>query len=166
MFAVGAFVCYGTQGVCKVSDITVKQIGREKNNYYVLVPVRDERSTIFVPTDNEKLLKNMRPVLTQDEIDEIICSFSQEESNWIANDAERKEFCNSTVKNGDCKQLMRLINMLYLRRKDLKNQKKHIHIIDERYFKEAERLLYDEFSFVLNIAVEQVPEYIASKLNK
>ena len=59
---------------------------------------------------------------------------------------------------------MQLINMLYVHQEDLKIQKKHFHISDERYLKEAERLLHNEFAYVLKISPDEVAQYILSRI--
>lgn len=164
MFTVGETVCYGTQGVCKVKELTVRQIGREKKEYYVLQPVYDERSTVYVPADNQALVNNIRRVLTEQEVNDIISSVVSEPAGWIDDDLERKEFCSHVVRSGDRMELMQLINMLYIHQEDLKTQKKHFHISDERYLKEAERLLHNEFAYVLKISPDEVTQYILSRI--
>ena len=49
-------VFYGTTGVCVVDCVEKKKIGNMKKDYYVLKPVSQSSSTVFIPTDNEKLL--------------------------------------------------------------------------------------------------------------
>ena len=164
MFTVGETVCYGTQGVCMVKELTVRQIGREKKEYYVLQPVYDERSAIYVPADNQALVNNIRRVLTEQEVNDIISSVVNEPAEWIDDDLERKEFCSYVVRSGDRRELMQLINMLYVHQEDLKTQKKHFHISDERYLKEAERLLHNEFAYVLKISPVEVAQYILSRI--
>lgn len=70
------------------------------------------------------------------------------------------------LKSGDRAELMRLIEMLYLRREGLKSTKKHFHISDEKFLREAERLLHDEFSYTLNITKEDVPSYILNRIKE
>lgn len=166
MFSAGETVVYGAQGICKIKGTTEMTSGRVKTNYYVLIPVFDENATIYVPTDNERLIANMRKVLSKNEIDRLIDDAALNKAEWIADDLKRKEYCSEIIKSGDRMELMRLIEMLYLRREDLKQTKKHFHIYDERYLREAERLLHDEFSYVLGIDQKQVPEYILNRIKK
>ncbi len=166
MYSVGEHVVYGTHGVCRISEITTMQFGIENKEYYVLSPVSDPRSTIFVPVDNEVLLSQMRPVLTKEEIDEMLCSIIPGSQSWIASDAERKEFCQTTLKSGDCLAILRMIDMLYVHQIEMREQKKHFHVTDERFLREAEKLLHDEFSFVLGIPRTEVVSYIGDKVEK
>ena len=39
-----------------------------------------------------------------------------------------------------------------------------MHVVDERFFKEAEKILYEEFAFVLNIKIEEVLPFIKDRL--
>lgn len=130
----------------------------------MLVPIRDERATVYLPTDNENLLHNMRPVLSADEINKLIDKAAKTPMDWIENDLTRKEHCISVIKSGDRYELMRLIEMLYLKREEIKTTKKHFHVSDEKYLREAERLLHDEFSYTLNIIKDNVPDYILNRI--
>mgnify|MGYP000819449030 CR=1 FL=1 len=67
MLAVGQTVVYGTQGVCTVKEISMLKLGKTKGEYYVLSPIDDPGSTVYVPTASEKLANKLRPVLTGSE---------------------------------------------------------------------------------------------------
>lgn len=162
MLTVGQTVVYGTQGVCTVKEISMLKLGKTKGEYYALSPIDDPGSTVYVPTANEKLMSKLRPVLTGEEADALITEAVREPLEWIESDAERKSACDNIVKNGDRKQLMRLVGMLYRRRELLKDQKKHFHNVDAQYLKTAERMLHGELAYALGIAVDDVADYIRS----
>ena len=162
MLTVGQTVVYGTQGVCTVKEISMLKLGKTKGEYYALSPIDDPGSTVYVPTANEKLMSKLRPLLTGEEADALITEAVREPLEWIESDAERKSACDDIVKNGDRKQLMRLVGMLYRRRELLKDQKKHFHNVDAQYLKTAERMLHGELAYALGIAVDDVADYIRS----
>ena len=162
MLTVGQTVVYGTQGVCTVKEISMLKLVKTKGEYYALSPIDDPGSTVYVPTANEKLMSKLRPVLTGEEADALITEAVREPLEWIESDAERKSACDDIVKNGDRKQLMRLVGMLYRRRELLKDQKKHFHNVDAQYLKTAERMLHGELAYALGIAVDDVADYIRS----
>ena len=162
MLTVGQTVVYGTQGVCTVKEISMLKLGKTKGEYYALSPIDDPGSTVYVPTANEKLMSKLRPVLTGEEAAALITEAVREPLEWIESDAERKSACDDIVKNGDRKQLMRLVGMLYRRRELLKDQKKHFHNVDAQYLKTAERMLHGELAYALGIAVDDVADYIRS----
>ena len=66
MFDKGDYVNYSTRGICQIEDICFMSFGKNSkgHNYYILKPISQEGESIFVPTDNEKLIDKMKPVLT------------------------------------------------------------------------------------------------------
>ena len=164
MYQKNDIVMYNTQGVCKITDIIMKDFGGEQIQYYVLKPVASETAVIYIPVDNEQLTGKMCHVLTADEIYEIIRSLTQEESTWIENEQERKEEYKRIMAQGDRKALITMIKTLYLHKQNLKLQGRKLHVADERFFKEAEKILYDEFALVLHIDAEQVVPFIMEQI--
>lgn len=160
MFKVNDTVIYGTEGVCRVMDITERMFRDKKIRYYVLKPVYKENATIFVPTENETLTAKMRQVLSPEEVRTIIDGMAGEESIWIEDENERKLRYKTILTSGNCHELVRLIRTLYLHQQEQKARGKKLHLADERFFKEAERMLYDEFAVVLNLRQDQVLPYI------
>ena len=49
MYAIGQTVLYGANGVCSISEITTRKIGKEAIEYYVLKPMGMQASTVYVP---------------------------------------------------------------------------------------------------------------------
>ena len=166
MFSVGDTVSYGTQGICTIKEISEVEMGKVKNKYYILVPVYDQKATIYVPTDNQKLVSNMRKLLSPAQINQLIDEAANEPMVWIENELARKEHCLAVIKNGNRTELMRLIHMLYLKREELKNSKKHFHISDERFLRDAEKLLHDEFAYILGIKQDEVSNYILDRIKR
>ena len=63
--------------------------------------------------------------------------------------SERAELYSQVLESGDRKRLAQLVRTLYLRQKHLIAKGRHLHSLDERFLKNAENLLFDEFSAVL-----------------
>ena len=166
MYSVGEVVIYSTQGVCRVKEISTMKFGSTKGEYYILTPVSDSRSVVYVPTANPALVAKMRPILCRQELDSLMADISGEHQEWISDDSQRKDYCDRVIKGGDRREIMRLMEMLYLRREALKDQKKHFHNVDAQYLKTAERMLFDEIAYVTGISLEEVPDYISSHLIK
>lgn len=164
MPSVGEVVVYGVQGVCRVAELVSRRFDRETKDYYLLRPVFDQRSVIYVPVDKPDLVAQMRPPLTTSEIHELIDSLEINGSEWIADDSDRRDYCADVIRSGDRGALMRLIDMLYSRNEELKGQKKHFHIADERSLKRAEKLLNDEFAYVLGMLPDEIPDYIRARI--
>lgn len=166
MYNVGTTVIYKNEGVCKITEITERRF-RDKNiEYYVLKPVHKDDSEIYVPKNNKELLGKMRKILSKEEILELIKTMPDEGNIWIADENERKEYYREILIRGDRTELVRLIKTLYLHKQNQKKTGKKLHIADEKFLKDAEHLLYDEFAFVLNISKDDVLPFITGELEK
>ena len=64
------YVNYGNQGICKIEDIRPMKFSFNtyERDYYILKPVHQENSRIFVPAENQKLTTQMRPILSPEDI--------------------------------------------------------------------------------------------------
>lgn len=166
MFQVNDTIMYGTQGICKIVDISEKDFMGTKKEYYVLKPMNDQTATLFAPMHNEKIEQKMRRILSEEEIYQLIESMPQEEANWIKNENERKEQYKKIIAGGNHTELIRMIKALYLHKQKREADGKHLYLSDERFFKEAERILYEEFQFVLNINREELLPLIFQKIEE
>ena len=103
--------------------------------------------------------------MSKDEIDALIKSMPDIDVKWIENDAQRSESFKKIIKSGDRKEIMKMVRILYLHRKDQLDHGRKFHAADERFLKEAEHVLFDEFAVVLGIAPEEVVDFISKKLD-
>lgn len=166
MFKKGDTILYTATGICTIDEICEKDIGGVKKQYYVLTPVSQKNSKVFVPVDNEKLTSKMRRVLTKEEICDIIQSSAKEPEIWIEDDNKRRETFSSIVSSGDRKELLIMTRSLYKHQQQLLSTGRKFHISDSKIFKEAERLISDEISWTLGIEPEEVIPFIEKEIEK
>ncbi len=159
MFCVGQTVLYGSNGVCMVDDVTEKRIGKTKMQYYVLKPLCNNTSTLFVPTANQQLVSKMRRILTEDEAEAILRDLPPC-GDWNDNKQERSEQFRAIITEGSCVELIRLIRLVRTHEQEQLAGGKRLHITDERFLKEAENTICEEFSLVLHISRDEVLERI------
>ncbi len=159
MFSVGDTILYSSRGVCKIDEI----IYHNDTPFYKLVPVFSQAYSISIPINTESEAK-MRKILSRKEIDDMIASLSLQPLMWIDDDKKRAFHFKEILSSGNRLEIMRLIRLLYERQLLLKAKNKRLHLTDERIFKEAEEILYNEFAYVLNIKREQVIDFIANKI--
>lgn len=164
MFQVNDTVMYGSSGVCRISEISAKKFGNKEVLYYVLKPVYDENSTIYCPVDSPKL--KIRKLLSVDEIYRLIQEMPDSQTEWVNNEQQRKEKFNKILKEGDHRELIRLIRALYFNREEKRRTGKKFYLSDERIMKEAETMLHEEFAHVLKIELEEVVPFITGELQK
>lgn len=164
-YQVNDMVIYGTAGVCRITDISEQSFGEQQVRYYILQPVYDSNSTVFVPVGNESLTSKMHRILSAEEIYDLIRTMPEEDPNWTDNEAVRRENYKDIIRSGDRREIIRMIKALYSRQqKLLQNGKKKLHASDERFLKEAERMLHEEFAHVLNIQRDQVLPFILEQI--
>jgi len=165
VFQVNDVIIYGTQGVCKITGTEVKTVNGAKKTYFILKPVNDKGSTIFAPTDNELVLKKMRRLLTKAEIHALIDAMPEENAVWVANENERKEQYKHILSQGDHQALIKMIKAIYAHKREREAEGKRLHMSDERFFKDAEQILYNEFQYVLNIkSKDELMTYIFKRI--
>lgn len=155
MFCIGQTVLYGSNGVCMIDGVTEKRIGSSKMEYYVLKPVSTGTSTLFVPVSNQQLVGKIRSVLTAEEAEEILNNLP-ECGEWNDNKLERSESFKAVISSGDSVELIRLIRLISLHEREQVQKGKRLHLSDERFLKEAEKMICEEFSIVLNTTRESV----------
>ena len=155
MFCVGQTVLYGSNGVCTVEGVTEKRIGKNTLQYYVLKPLATDSSTLFVPTANEKLVSKIRCVLTREEANALLAALPVC-GEWNGNKQERSEAFRAVISEGSRVELIRLIRLICFHEREQSAKGKRLHISDERFLKEAEKMICEEFSLVLQLNRDEV----------
>ena len=67
MLSVGDSVLYGVQGICIVDSMMEREFKGEKINYYVLKPINNSNSVLYVPSNNKELVSKIKKVLNEKE---------------------------------------------------------------------------------------------------
>ncbi len=166
MFCIDDTVWYGIDGLCRITDKTVLTVGNEKKDYLVLSPVHENLSVIYVPLDNKALLAKMRAVIRADEVEALLDAVAKEPPlAWITEEPRRRDRWRAILQSGDRRELLRLIKTIHWHSVDQKAHGRKLHHMDDTVMKDAERLLYGEFGYVLNIPVDDVLPYILSRLD-
>ena len=166
MYPIGSFVMYSSNGVCSVSDIRSESFAGTKKDYYVLMPVGGGTSHIFVPTDNEKLLSRMRPLLSREEVESLITRFRSENPEWITDNRARGTYFQQALLDADPLELVRVVKAITVRKQELVLKGKKNLMADEQILKRAERILHGEFSMVLGVAPDTISTMIDSELSR
>lgn len=164
----GDYVRYSTNGVCVIADIEamVSADRRSIKNYYVLRPVADSGTKVFVPLDNPTLLGRMRAILTREEVDRAISESSRNPLEWIADRNRRAEQFREIIKAAEPLPLLQLCCCIHNRRRHLSAEGKRLSGSDEAVLKQAEKLVENEFAFSLDIPRTEVAAYIHDLWNQ
>lgn len=166
MFEIGDYIIYGNQGVCKVEDIGPMNMGGIKTErlYYTLLPIYISGSKVYTPTDNEKVI--LRAVISKDEAKQLLEEIPELEQIDVLDEKSREQLYKDALASCDCRELVKIIKTLYLRRQERLEDGKKVTAVDERYFKMAEDSLYGELAIALDMEREKVESYMTDFLEK
>lgn len=163
-YNVGDIVLYGSDGVCKIDEISKQKIGTETLSYYILRPIYNEKSTIYVPTQNKLLVEKMKQVPTKEELCSALEEIKKSDEVWEEDDTLRKENFKNVIDSGDAYKIISLIKLLYLKNDSLIAVGRKLRVFEEHILKDCEKILADEFSFVLNINRSHIKTFLRDKL--
>ncbi len=161
MFQVNDTVIYGNHGVCRITEIGTLSISMadKQKQYYTLRPIYQPSAVIYAPVENPKTL--MRPVISKDEAQNLIKEVPSIDSVWIANEKEREHQYKAALQTCDCRELVKIIKTLYMRKAARIQNGKKVTAVDEKYFRLAEAQLYEELAYALDMEKSQIAPYIS-----
>ena len=162
MLRIGERVVYGANGVMEIFDIREESVGDVSRSYYVLSSVFSRSDSLtFVPTDNERLVSAMRPLLTRDEAMELISRLDNlPDVEWVESNRARAEYFKRIMESGDRLQMFAMIAAIDESGKRREANGKKNFLTDETARQKAERLLHSELALVLDLPIEKIPEFI------
>lgn len=163
--SIGDFVTYKQNGICMISAIVKRDFaGMGEKEYYELRPVYDEKTVLFIPKDFGTLTDTMRHILTKDEIDKIIDETEMNDIVWVEDSKERAKIFEDIISKGDRRRILGIIKTLSLHKTELERKQKKMYASDGKILALAEKIITEEFSFVLKIDRSDVIDYINEKL--
>ncbi len=164
MFQKGELIIYGSEGVCKVVDIGVKDMFNDKHEreYYTLSPLY-RQGTIYTPVDTTVF---MRPIITRNEALSLIERIPEIQGEVYENRNIRilSEHYQESLQTHDCAVLVKTIKAIYKKRELMIDRGKKLGQVDEKFFKKAEDLLYGEFAAALDIPKTEVETFIRQSI--
>mgnify|MGYP001622866082 CR=1 FL=1 len=164
MYQIGDTIIYTTYGICKVANIVQKEFNGQVTNYYLLTPLVGMKALLQVPVDSPVAKEKLRPILSEHEIYSLIEQIPTVKPYWIDNENERKKHFSNILRCGKRIEVIGIIKSIYEHQKELKERGKKLHACDEQYFKDAEKIIYEEIAYVLNIKKSDVVNFIISNI--
>jgi CarD family transcriptional regulator len=156
MFSVGDKVIYGSNLLCSFDGIQDKEFDHKTLRYYVIKPIFERGSTIYVPFESDDIDKKIHRLLSVGEINAVLTANQEEDTIWIENEKEREERYRRILTENDRIIALKLLKTLCLR----KALGKKLNVSDERILKDAQKTLFDELAYVLNVKRERVLPFI------
>lgn len=155
------YITYKSDGIYQIIDIrNIKFNDDDKKMYYIIKSKYENNSVVYVPVDSKDLVEQMQPVLTPDEINEIIENTETIKEQWISDIKLRSKRFDQIISAGDRTQILYLIKTISAQKINLKEQKKRMSELDAQILARAEKMIKEEFAFSLNIDIDDVTSYI------
>ncbi len=149
MFNNGDFVIKSGSGICRIHDTVELDLFDDGNIrlYYIVIPVEDKGSRLYVPTDS--CANNIRHVLNETQALDVIRSIPSIKALEFENEKQRELKYKEAVKSCEPETLVAILKSMNARRNMRLEQGKKSFAIDEHFFKLAQNNLYSELAFAL-----------------
>lgn len=164
MYQTGDKVVYGAHGVCVVAGQQMQIINRRKENFLVLEPVGQEGSRYMIPMDNHSAMGRVRSMMTREELENLLQSSETKSDCWIPDENRRKQTYRELIGSADTVRLMQMVHTLYLHKASQVASGRKVHLCDDNFLRDAEKLLAGELAVVLNIQQDEARQYLRAKL--
>lgn len=165
MYEVGQNVVYGIHGVCCILDVEEKTVDRKRIPYFVLEPLEQPGTRYYIPSQNQVALSKMRPLMEADSLQAMLTAENMGDA-WIADENKRKQYYREIINGVDSPALIRMVHALHRHKQEQTAAGRKLHMCDENFLRDAQRVLGSEIAIVLQMPVSEVPAYIQSCLEK
>lgn len=165
MFAVGDYVIYGYEGVCRVEAVGSPEVsGLDRTRQYYRLTPHYRGGTIYAPVDGKV---QMRRVISREALDRLLPALPElpplsdvPENNRLAG-----EYYRAILAEHSCERLLQLCKTFHRKQKRLSESRRSVNSTELRSWKTAEEMLYGEFGFVLGIEPSAVAQYLSECLS-
>lgn len=155
MFKVGEYVIY-RRDLCIIKSIV-------DNKYYKLSLIDDDTLTISIPIENK--LGLLRYPISIEKAKELITKIPNI-APINTNDKLLENAYKELMRTNKHEDLIKIIKTTYLRNKEREENGKKAGDKDQTFFKQAEKYLYNELSFVLGMNYQECKNYIIECVTK
>lgn len=166
MYQIGEFVVYGVHGVCRVLGTEKQLVNRKRTEYLVLEPLAQNESKFYLPTLNPTAMGKLKPVLTRNELEELMKSPTIRQDCWIREENLRKQHYRDLIGSGDRIALLQMVSSLYRYKDEQTAAGRKFHQCDDNFLRDAEKLLCSEISLVMELESDQARDYLRNQLRQ
>ena len=166
VFVKGEYVVCGSKGVCMVEDVTKLDVPGMvgKREYYVLKPVYNHGTTVYIPVDAGK--ESMRGVLSATEAKRLIRKMEEIAPICIDNDKMLEQEYRGCMRTNLCEEWVRILKTTHQRRVKRQEMGRKVTAVDAKYSRIAEDSLFGELAVALGIPKDRVSDYIDKEIAK
>ena len=164
MFQIGDLLFYGTNGVCRVSEICSSPFDTsDTRSFYKLTPI-SEHSTlvIYTPVDNDKVV--MRPLISKDDAEALISRLTEIEKVIVPIEKHRKDAYREAIREGAPEGFVKILKTVRARHEIFRKTRRRVPDLDNDFEFTAKNCLYGELSTVLGIAREEIHRIVSEAI--
>lgn len=165
MYQTGDTVMHPSEGVCTIVDVrSIRFSGNDFRDYYVLRPSMEKGSgKVYLPVERGNAV--LRRLLSRQDILDMIHSSRCHASLWADDNRVRKDRFISILHEGNYAKVIQMIREIHEHEAQRIAEGKKLSVSDEHVRTEAERILHQEFSYVLKMNLEDTVQFILKELN-
>ena len=165
MFAIGEMIVYGSDGVFVVSEYASSPVDKHDDRvFYVLRPAYGNESDVtYTPADNQRV--TMRRVMSRDEAIAFIDTIPDIPELYVENEKKRRIAYRDALSECSNETYIKILKSVRHKREDCLTQRKRLSESDAEYEKKAKYCLYGELATALEIAFNEVEDFIKSALS-
>lgn len=163
IFSIGDTVMHPAEGVCTIEELRPMALSGAQRTYYILKPTTEKSSsTVYLPVARGNTI--LRRLLSKADILDLIQRSGEHAGLWIADSKQRKETFTRILSGGDYARIIRMMQEIHEERVRREQEGKKACAADEAILAEAERLLHQEFSYVLHMTLEETAVFVRREL--
>lgn len=163
VFSVGDTVMHPSEGVCTIEELRPMALSSAQRTYYILKPATEKSSsTVYLPVARGNTV--LRRLLSKADILDLIQRSREHAGLWIADSKQRKEAFTRILSEGNYARIIRMMQEIHEERTRRIQEGKKACAADEAILAEAERLLHQEFSYVLHMTLEETAAFVRAEL--
>ena len=158
MFKINDIVVYGNSEIYLIKEIKTPDFIKTDEKYYFLQSILDERSIIYVQTNN--LHKTMRKIISKDEADNILKEIPNILPLYNQNDNAREKEYSNIISSCDCFDLISALKGLNNEQKRRRENNSKLNMTDEKNFRKIKTFLTTELSIAFDINIEKANDLL------
>ena len=164
MYQIGDTVMHPSEGVCRIEDIRpIRFSGNQSRDYYVLRPSMEKSSgIIYMPIDRGDVI--LRRLHSRQDILDMIHESGSYAGLWADDARTRKDRFTAILHEGNYAKMIQMIREIHGHNALRAAEGKKLSANDEHVLSDAQRLLHQEFSYVLHLSPEETVAFILREL--
>ncbi|MBQ5649503.1 MAG: CarD family transcriptional regulator [Clostridia bacterium] len=166
MFNIGELLFYGTNGVCRISEICSSPFdASDTRRFYKLTPIAENSTlVIYTPVDNTQVV--MRSLISKEEAEALVARIPEIEKVTVAVEKHRKDAYRETIREGNPEGYVKIIKTVRARREYFRRTRRRVPDLDNDFEHTARVCLYGELSTVLGVSRDEISRIVLEGISE